>query len=275
VTDPRQIDVLHLGVPQVICCYEQDDVIVDPGPESCRETLLAALDRPPKRILLTHIHLDHAGASGALVRDWPDVEVWVHERGAPHMLDPSKLVASAARLYGDDMDRLWGEFLPVPEANLRVLRGGETIGPWRVAYTPGHASHHVSYLHEPTGTAFVGDTGGVRIDGGPVFPPTPPPDIDIEAWHASLDTLAAWDPQRLAITHFGAYDDVAAQLRAMHVELERWGALAREIDDDSYRATLVSEMRGADSELMDSFLLAMPPDMQWAGLKRYWSKRAA
>jgi glyoxylase-like metal-dependent hydrolase (beta-lactamase superfamily II) len=275
VTAPRQIDVLHLGVPHVICCYEQDGVIVDPGPESCRETLLAALERPPKRILLTHIHLDHAGASGALVRDWPEVEVWVHERGAPHMLDPSKLVASAARLYGDDMDRLWGEFLPVPEANLRVLRGGETIGPWRVAYTPGHASHHVSYLHEPTGTAFVGDVGGVRIDGGPVFPPTPPPDIDIDAWHASLDTVAGWDPERLAITHFGAYDDVAAQIEAMHEGLDRWGALAREIADDRYRETLIAEMRGYDSELMESFLLAMPPDMQWAGLNRYWSKKLA
>src|SRR4029079_1300843 len=106
------------------------------------------------------------------------------------------------------------------DASLRGVRDDDTIGPALLAYARGAASHHVSYQHEPTGTAFVGDTGGVRIDGGPVFPPTPPPDIDIEAWHASLDTLAAWDPQRLAITHFGAYDDVAAQLRAMHEALE-------------------------------------------------------
>jgi glyoxylase-like metal-dependent hydrolase (beta-lactamase superfamily II) len=276
VTGPRQIDVEHLGIPQVICCYEQDDAIVDPGPESCRRTLLEALERPPRRILLTHIHLDHAGAAGALVRDWPEVEVWVHERGAPHMLDPSRLVASAARLYGDDMQRLWGDFLAVPEDNLRVLSGGESIGPWRVAHTPGHASHHVSYLHEPTGTAFVGDVGGVRIDGGPVIPPTPPPDIDLEAWHASLDTVAAWDPQRIAITHFGAFDDVAAQIAAMHEGLERWGALARETGDQDYREALVAEMRRVpDTGLVDSFLQAMPPDMQWSGLHRYWSKRAA
>jgi glyoxylase-like metal-dependent hydrolase (beta-lactamase superfamily II) len=276
VTAPRQIDVLHLGVPNVICCYEQDDVIVDPGPESCRGTLLDALERPPRRILLTHIHLDHAGASGALARDWPDVEVWVHENGAPHMLDPDKLVASATRLYGDDMERLWGEFLPVPARNLRVLRGGETIGPWRVEHTPGHASHHVSYLHEPTGTAFVGDVGGVRIDGAPVFPPTPPPDIDLEAWHASLDAVAAWDPDRIAVTHFGAFADVAAQVQAMHEGLERWGDLARRTDDESYQEALAAEMRkGPYSELMESFLLAMPPTMQWAGLHRYWSKREA
>ena len=162
------------------------------------------LDTPPQRILLTHIHFDHAGATGALVRRWPDVEVWVHERGAPHLIDPSRLTASATRLYGDDMKRLWGEVIAVPEANLRVLTGGETIGPWRVEYTPGHASHHVSYLHEPTGTAFVGDVGGVRVEGGPTIPPTPPPDIDIELWHESLDTVAAWDPARLAITHFGS-----------------------------------------------------------------------
>jgi glyoxylase-like metal-dependent hydrolase (beta-lactamase superfamily II) len=276
VTAPRQIDVLHLGIPHVICCYEQDDVIVDPGPESCRHTLLDALERPPRRILLTHIHLDHAGASGALVRDWPEVEVWVHERGAPHMLDPSKLVASARRLYGDDMDRLWGGFLPVPEANLRVLRGGETIGPWRVQYTPGHASHHVSYLHEPTGTAFVGDTGGVRIGDGPVFPPTPPPDIDLDAWHASLAAIATWGPARMAITHFGVHDDVAEQLRAMHDGLERWGELARRTDDHTYQETLIEEMRSAPGgELMESFLLAMPPTMQWAGLHRYWSTQEA
>src|ERR671923_2912711 len=153
----RDIDVRHLGVPLVICCHELDDVIVDPGPESTLDTLLAELgDWRPRTILLTHIHLDHAGAAGALAQRWPDVEVWVHERGAPHLVDPSRLVASATRLYGDEFERLWGEVVPIPEGNLRVLSGGETIGPWHVEYTPGHASHHLSYLHEPTGTAFVG-----------------------------------------------------------------------------------------------------------------------
>jgi len=209
VPEPRQIDVHHLGNPLVICCFEHDGVLIDPGPESAVDTLLEALERPPERILLTHIHFDHAGAAGALVRRWPETEVWVHERGAPHLVDPSRLVASATRLYGDDFERLWGEVVPIPEENLRVLSGGETIGPWQVQYTPGHASHHVSYLHEPTGIAFVGDVGGVRIDGGPIIPPTPPPDIDLELWHDSLDTVAAWKPQQLAITHFGSYADVA------------------------------------------------------------------
>jgi glyoxylase-like metal-dependent hydrolase (beta-lactamase superfamily II) len=274
LSKPREIDVHHLGNPLVICCFALDDVIVDPGPESSHRTLVEALDEPPERILLTHIHFDHAGATGALVRRWPDVEVWVHERGAPHVIDPSRLTASATRLYGDDMQRLWGEIVPVPEANLRVLRGGESIGPWRIEYTPGHASHHVSYLHEPTGTAFVGDVGGVRIEGGPIIPPTPPPDIDLELWHASLDTVAAWQPARLAVTHFGSYEDVDHQIAAMHEGLDRWGALARQTDADSYAAAMIAEMRRApDATATEAFLQAMPPDTLWPGLDRYWSKK--
>ena len=210
----RQIDVRHEGIEQVICCYALDDVIVDPGPTSTIDTLLEALgDEPPAHVLLTHVHLDHAGAAGTLARRWPDAEIWVHERGARHVIDPSKLVASAARIYGDDMDRLWGAVEPVPEERLRILSGGERIGPWRVEYTPGHAWHHVSYLHEPTGTALVGDVCGVRIGGGPILPPTPPPDIDLEAWHESLRTVTAWDPERIGITHFGAREDVARARR--------------------------------------------------------------
>jgi glyoxylase-like metal-dependent hydrolase (beta-lactamase superfamily II) len=274
VTKPREIDVHHLGNPLVICCYELEGAIVDPGPESAHRTLLDALDEPPERILLTHIHFDHAGATGALVRQWPDVEVWVHERGAPHLVDPTRLVASATRLYGDDMQRLWGEVVAVPEANLRVLRGGEQIGPWRVEYTPGHASHHVCYLHEPSGTAFVGDVGGVRIEDGPIIPPTPPPDIDLELWHESLRTVAAWGPKRLAIAHFGSHEDVEHQLAAMHDALDRWGALARETDADSYAEAMVAEMRRApDAAATEAFLQAMPPATLWPGLDRYWSKR--
>jgi glyoxylase-like metal-dependent hydrolase (beta-lactamase superfamily II) len=274
MAQPRQIDVHHLGNPLVICSFEHDGVIVDPGPESSHHTLLEALDTPPERILLTHIHFDHAGATGALVRRWPDVEVWVHERGAPHLIDPSRLTASAARLYGDDMKRLWGEVIAVPEANLRVLAGGESIGPWRVEYTPGHASHHVSYLHEPTGTAFVGDVGGVRVEGGPIIPPTPPPDIDIELWHQSLETVAGWEPARLAVTHFGLYDDVDSHIAAMHEALDRWAALALETDQQSYAAAMVAEMqRAPDATAMQAFLQAMPPDTLWPGLDRYWSKK--
>jgi len=259
----------------VICCFSLDGVIVDPGPESSLATLVRELgDEVPERILLTHIHLDHAGGTGALVARWPEVEVWVHERGARHLVDPSKLIASATRLYGDDMARRWGEIVPVPPANLRVLSGGERIGAWRVEYTPGHASHHVSYLHEPTGTALVGDVGGVRIDGGPTIPPTPPPDIDLEAWHASLATIAAWEPTRLAVTHFGSFTDVEAQIAAMHAGLERWGALARDSDEPTFRAAVEAEMRsGPDARTAAAFLQAMPPEMLYPGLRRYWDDR--
>src|SRR4051794_17810474 len=163
------------------------------------ETVLEALgDERPRALLLTHIHLDHAAATGALVRRWPDLEVYVHERGAPHLIDPSKLLASAERLYGANMERLWGEIVPVPEGNVRTLSGGETVLGMRVAYTPGHASHHVCYLHEDTGTAFVGDVAAVKIPGcSLVQPPTPPPDIDVEVWEDSISTVEGWQPERL------------------------------------------------------------------------------
>jgi len=273
----RDIDVMHLGIAKVICCHQLDDVIVDPGPESTLETLLAELgDFVPARILLTHIHLDHAGAAGALVRRWPGVEVWVHERGARHMLDPSRLMASAERIYGDDMQRLWGDMAPVPEDRLRVLSGGERLGPWRVEYTPGHASHHVSYLHEPTGIALVGDVAGVRIGGGPILPPTPPPDVDLEAWHASLRTVAGWDPARVAITHYGTWEDVGPHLEAMHEELDRWAEVSRRTGDGEYAAEIEQAMRdgGVDGPLMDAYQRAMPPRMLWAGWERYWASRA-
>ncbi len=272
----RDIDVLHLGVPRVICCHVLDDVIVDPGPESTLDTLVSELgDWAPAKILLTHIHLDHAGAAGALAHRWPEAEVWVHERGARHMLDPSRLVASAGRIYGEDMDRLWGGMQPVPEERLRVLSGGEVIGPWRVAYTPGHASHHVSFLHEPTGTAMVGDVAGCRIADGPILPPTPPPDVDREAWHASLRLLEEWAPERIAITHFGTWENVAEHLATMHEEIDRWAELSRRTDDAAYAAAIEEEMRSRTSDPADAeaFINAMPPKMLWAGWARYWAER--
>src|SRR5919108_2763968 len=166
-TPPRLIDVLHRGRERVIGSWDLGGALVDPGPESCIETLLAAVGGEPRALLLTHIHLDHAGAAGALVERFPDLEVWVHAKGAPHLVDPSKLLASAERIYGDDMGRLWGRVGPVPERNIRVVKGGETIEAagraLGVEYTPGHASHHVVYFDEADGTAYVGDVAGVRI----------------------------------------------------------------------------------------------------------------
>jgi len=274
----RLIDVMHLGVPRVIGAWVVDDVVVDPGPTSCLGSLLDGLDgERPRALLLTHIHLDHAGASGSLVRRWPDLEVYVHERGARHMADPERLLASARMLYGEDMDRRWGEMIPVPEENLRVLSGGERLfdGAFEVAYTPGHASHHVSYLHHD-GTAFVGDTGGVRIATSSLtVPPSPPPDIDVEKWHESIERIAAWKPERLVMTHFGASDDVEAQLAELSARLDSWAALAREQDIDTFMAGIRAEIaEHAEPELLETYEQAAPADQLYAGLERYWRKRA-
>jgi glyoxylase-like metal-dependent hydrolase (beta-lactamase superfamily II) len=272
----RVIDVRHLGRPHVIGCWQVGEALVDPGPESSLETLLDALgEERPRALLLTHIHLDHAAATGALVRRWPELEVYVHERGAPHLVDPSRLLASAERLYGDRMERLWGEIVPVPEANVTALAGGETVLGMRVAYTPGHASHHVSYLHEQTGTAFVGDVAAVRIPGVDlVVPPTPPPDIEIESWEASIDIVESWQPNRLALTHFGQIDDPLPHLAKVRERLREEAQLAKELDEEAYeqhhrtRVTTSSNSPRAAEELLQ----AVPPQYQWRGLDRYWTK---
>src|SRR3954454_9182944 len=216
----RPIDVMHLGRDRVICAYEIDGLIVDPGPSSCVETLLSELSAEPRGLLLTHIHLDHAGASGTLVRRFPELEVYVHERGAPHLADPSKLLKSAGQLYGDDMERLWGEVAPVPETAITTLSGGETVEGLRVEYTPGHASHHVCYFDEQSGEAYTGDVAGVRVPPSEfVLPPTPPPDIDIEAWLRSIDIVEGWDPSALCLTHAGRFEDVGYHLDDMRQRL--------------------------------------------------------
>jgi glyoxylase-like metal-dependent hydrolase (beta-lactamase superfamily II) len=276
----RPIDVLHLGIPKVICCWEHEGVLVDPGPESCVETLLEALGgERPRAILLTHIHFDHAGASGALVRRWPDLEVHVHARGARHLADPSRLVASAARLYGGEegLRRLWGEVVPVPQANLRVLEGGETgiLDAYRVAYAPGHASHHVAYLHEPTGTALVGDVGGVRIPPcDAVVMPTPPPDIDVAAWERSLDTLASWAPERLGITHWGEVADVGPHLESCRARLHEQALLITQHGKDAFMAAIRDRIAAAcPAELTEAYEEAAPPEHLWLGLNR-WRERS-
>jgi glyoxylase-like metal-dependent hydrolase (beta-lactamase superfamily II) len=272
----RVIDVMHLGRERVICAYDVDGLIVDPGPSSCLETLLSELSTEPRALLLTHIHLDHAGASGTLVQRFPSLPVYVHERGAPHLVDPSKLLKSAGQLYGDDMDRLWGEMLPVPEENLRVLSGSETVHGFRVAYTPGHASHHVCYFHEESGDAYVGDVAGVRIPPSDfTLAPTPPPDIDVEKWLGSLDTVAAFNPNRLCLTHFGFVEDASGQLDAMRGTLRRWAELAAASDQERFVAEIESTVReNADPDTAIAFIQAAPPDQLYLGLARYWAKKA-
>jgi glyoxylase-like metal-dependent hydrolase (beta-lactamase superfamily II) len=219
--------------------------------------------------------LDHAGGAGTLVKRWPGLPVYVHERGAPHVVDPTRLLASAERLYGDQMDRLWGEVAPVPEENVHPLSGGEEMLGFRVAYTPGHASHHVSFFHPDSGRAFVGDTAAVKIPPSEyVLPPTPPPDIDLEAWNESLDAIGDWSPDSLGITHFGAVDDPAAHIEVVRERLAEQADRARRLDAEGFAKAILEDAERAVGPGAASMLQAVPADQQWAGLDRYWRKRA-
>ncbi len=268
--------------------------IVDPGPTTCLAALELGMDTNGVRwsdvghILLTHIHLDHAGAAGTIVRAHPHIKVFVHERGAPHMADPQKLIDSASRLYGANMDRLWGEIAPVPSANLVVLSGGERVEAagrtFEVAYTPGHDSHHVSYFDRASGLAFVGDTAGVRIDGGYVLPPTPPPDIDVEKWRASLDQIEAWSPDTIFLTHFGPVTNVRPHLESLWSNLQEMATWVRhtlaEPGSDEERSRTFAERlkqdmrRQMNDVQVAAYPVAAPFEQLWLGLARYWRKRA-
>jgi glyoxylase-like metal-dependent hydrolase (beta-lactamase superfamily II) len=275
---PRLIDVKHLGRDRVIGSWLVDGYLIDPGPESSVDTLIAELgDERPRALLLTHIHFDHAGASGALVERWPGLPVYVHERGAPHMADPSRLVASARQIWGEEFDRLWGRVMPVPEDNLHVLSGGETVDGFDVEYTPGHAKHHVAYFHRETGHAYVGDMAGVRIPPSNVTrAPTPPPDIDVEAWLDSVNRIEARNPSAVVLTHFGRVDDVEGQLAAVREALRFQAELAKERSEDEFVAELerIAAEDRIDAGTGERLLDAGNPHDFYAGLRRYWSKVA-
>ena len=291
-------DLMFLGSPRVIATGVIQSVsgvtLVDPGPTTCLETLRGALAgqgievADVRTVLLTHIHLDHAGATGHLLRENPDIQVYVHERGASHMADPTKLITSATRLYGDDMDRLWGEFLAVPEANLHPLTGGETVTAGdrqlEVLNTPGHASHHVCYFDRASGVAFVGDTAGIRT-GSELFamPPTPPPDIDIETWKASIADIERWQADTLFVTHFGAHGEPAAHLASLVEHLDGMAELARGIAEsggsqeeqtERFVTGLLSYLKRYMTDTAAALYgQAAPLDQCWLGLARYWKKR--
>lgn len=267
--------------------------IVDPGPTTCLGTLDQGLQahgmrwEDVRQVMLTHIHLDHAGATGTIVREHPHITVLVHERGAKHMIAPERLLDSATRLYGDDMDRLWGEFAAVPAANVVALSGGERIEAggrtFDVAYTPGHASHHVSYFDASSGVAFVGDVAGVCTRGGYVLPPTPPPDIDLEAWHTSVGRLLEWSPSTLFLTHFGAVTRVRPHLAELMDNLAMTSATVRESltapGSDEEKSERFAEWlrlelrRHMTDAIVDSYVVAAGFKYQWFGLARYWRKR--
>ena len=243
-----------------------------------------------QQVFLTHIHLDHSGASGHLAERLPNALFYVHEVGYQHLADPSKLLKSAARIYGEEnMDELFGEARPVPEDRLVKLEGGEELeaagGLLSAHYTPGHAYHHLAYLEPQSGILFAGDVAGVRLPGQSyVKPPTPPPEIDIEAWNGSIETMRKLNPKVLCPTHFGSYEDVERHLGELEQRLEDWLLLVEErMDEELSQEDIAEELEakgdaemlreGADPEDSERYELAANYEMLVAGLMRYVSQQ--
>jgi glyoxylase-like metal-dependent hydrolase (beta-lactamase superfamily II) len=272
------LDLLHLGRERVIGIYlletAEGRALFDCGPATCVPVLKQRLHerglelQDIRHLLLSHIHLDHAGAAGVLVREHPELQVHVSPIGAPHLVDPSRLEQSARRLYGDEFDTLWGELAPVPEGNLqetadRVL--GLDCFP-----SPGHASHHVCYL-DRDGTLYAGDAAGVRIQPSRfVLPPTPPPEFDLAAWESTLDELERRTPERLALIHFGVAEDPSKHLAELRERLRAWTSLVGDGASEEEFETAGTAELGEDAP---PYQQAMPLWQSYAGLRRYWDKR--
>ena len=293
------IDLNFLGVPESVGLYLLEGngelAVVDSGPSSCLPALrnfLAARGLTLANIstlLLTHIHFDHAGATGTLVKENPNLKIYVHELGARHLQDPSRLLNSATRLYGEALHQMFGEFLPVPKENIHELIGGESIRAAgreiEVAYTPGHASHHVSYFDQSTGAAFTGDTTGMRLPGYHVIAPlAPPPDIDLAAFTESLAEIERRKPTQLLLPHFGAYNNVDEHLQATREALYAWTertwTIMKNNPEESARiekfiAQAEEEFRAhlPTEEIIARYNAVAMPQLSWYGLERYWRKR--
>ncbi|HEY4413645.1 MAG TPA: MBL fold metallo-hydrolase [Gaiellaceae bacterium] len=278
---PDPIDLLHANVERSVACYllDTDDgpALFDCGPASTIATLTAGLaDRglqltDVRHLLLSHIHLDHAGAAGVLVREHPALQIHVSEIGAPHLVDPERLERSARRLYGDTFDALWGELAPVPQQNVHVA-GARVVG-LECFPTPGHASHHISYL-DGDGTLYAGDAAGVRIQPSRyVMPPTPPPDLDVEAWERSIDEMERRAPERLALVHFGVADNPAPHLAALRLELLDWAEFVLGgASEDEFVAYCRTELADA-GDAVGTWDQAMPFWQSYQGLKRWADKQ--
>ena len=273
------IDLVHAGAPRTIGVYLVDTgsglALFDCGPSSCVPALKRGLAERGldlediEHLLLSHIHLDHAGAAGTLVREQPELQVWVSEIGAPHLVDPSRLERSARRLYGDSFDDLWGELAPVPEANVHIASGraaGLECFP-----APGHASHHVCYFDGTT--LYAGDAAGVRIQPSrSVLPPTPPPDVDVEGWYRTLEEIERHAPQQLALTHFGVADDVSRHLAELRSRLDAWAHRVEQgLSEVGFVAAGKADLPEGEGDAYDR---AMPFWQSYAGLKRYWDTRS-
>jgi len=274
----QPIDLFHAGAARTVGSYLLDTseglTLFDCGPSSCVPALKAGLAErgrelgDVKHLLLSHIHLDHAGAAGTLVREHPELTVWVSEVGAPHLIDPSRLERSARRLYGETFDPLWGELAPVPEENVRVA--GDRAAGLEVFEATGHASHHIAYFDGTT--LYAGDAAGVRIQPSrAVLPPTPPPDVDVEAWYRTLEEIERRAPERLALIHFGVADDVSRHLAELRRRLDAWSQRVEVgATEDEFVAAAKDELPPEEAEAYDR---AMPFWQSYAGLARYWEKR--
>jgi glyoxylase-like metal-dependent hydrolase (beta-lactamase superfamily II) len=273
----RLIDLHFGGREQAIGVYlvETADglALFDCGPTSTLPALKGGLAAhglaltDVRHLLLSHIHLDHAGASGPIVREHPGLTVWVSEIGAPHLVDPSRLERSARRLYGDFFDELWGELAPVPESNVRIA-SGDVLG-WECFPTRGHASHHVSYFRD--GTLLAGDAAGVRMpDASYVLPVSPPPDVDVDAWHETAAAIRARRPERLALIHFSVHEDVDTHLDRLESELDRWAARVR---DGMGQEEFVEAALADAGEYAEAYDRVAPFWQSWQGMRRYWDTR--
>lgn len=290
------IDLRFQDCPQIIAAYVVPGptgvALVETGPGSTLARLEAGLAqlglswRDITDVLVTHIHLDHAGAAGHIARA-AGARVYVHPVGAPHLLDPSRLLASARRLYGEQMETLWGEFVPVPSAQLQVVTEGEfrtTAGlRFRAVDTPGHARHHHAYLLD--GLCFTGDIAGACLPHQRhIRLPTPPPDIDLEAWQASLQRLQALRPDALLLTHYGPVasdplrhlEAVGERLRAVAAFVHRlWQAgESTEAMIAAYSAWVAEQAaaEGADADAIHRYEVVVPSFMEILGLVRYFEK---
>jgi len=273
------IDLFHAGNERTVGVYLLDTsqglALHDCGPASCVEALKRGLSEQGhelgdvKHLLLSHIHLDHAGAAGTLVREHPELQVHVSEIGAPHLVDPSRLERSARRLYGETFDGLWGELAPVPEANVHVA--ADRVLGLECFPAPGHASHHVCYFDGET--LYAGDAAGVRIQPHrSVLPPTPPPETDVEGWYRTLEQIERRTPERLALIHFGVADDVSRHLAELRRRLDIW---TRRVEEGTSEEEFVADARAdLPPEEADDYDRAMPFWQSYAGLKRYWETRA-
>ena len=278
----QPIDLRHQG-ERVIGVYlletQEGPALFDCGPTSTLANLRAGLAERGIRIadlrhlLLSHIHLDHAGAAGTLVRENPGLQVHVSAIGAPHLVDPARLEASARRLYGETFDTLWGELASVPERNIRVV-GSEVLG-LECFPSPGHASHHVCYL-DGDGTLYAGDAAGVRLQPDrTVLPPTPPPEFDLEAWTRTIDEIEKRKPSRLALVHFGVAEDPEPHLAELRERLAEWTRRVEEgVTEEQFRESVRSDVTAAGDDV-ETYERAMPFWQSYAGLKRYWEQRLA